>query len=130
MKPVEVSLLCCWRKPLSSDVCFSSKKKKKGVIDDGNQVGSETSLRVQQVYKVLKREKDCEFYKLLLHPTSFSESVENIFHFSFLVQNGYAGIRWDEDDDGKMIACITFILPSFLPVYSIPKTDSLASLIG
>ena len=39
------------------------------------------------------------YFKFLLDPQSFSKSVENIFHFSFLIKEGRAS--FELDDNGK-----------------------------
>ena len=38
--------------------------------------------------------------KLLMNPNSFTESVENLFHFSFLVKKGEAGLGIEHDAQG------------------------------
>lgn len=37
---------------------------------------------------------------LLMNPKSFTESVENLFHFSFLVKKGEAGLAVESDLEG------------------------------
>ena len=42
---------------------------------------------------------------MLLNPKSFTESVENFFHFSFLVKKGHAGL--DLDKQGNPVTFMT-----------------------
>lgn len=37
-------------------------------------------------------------FKFLTNPSSFTQTVENIFEFSFIVKDGWAGIALDKDD--------------------------------
>ena len=60
-----------------------------------------TTKDVGLLLKALKRE--CEkrgrvhYFKFLVNPDSFAHTVENMFHFSFLVKDGRAGITLGRD---------------------------------
>lgn len=54
--------------------------------------------KVTHVLNVLKQcfeknnQKPIEFYRFVLHPSSFTTTVENVFHFSFVIRDGLAAI--------------------------------------
>ena len=58
-------------------------------VGDGEEV---TTRDVQQLLKHLKAaiknspEKRVKYFMFLVHPESFAQTVENIFHFSFLIK--------------------------------------------
>lgn len=70
----------------------------------------ETSLQVIGVFKKLKtlqeqtKEKKPGFIDLTINPDSFTKSIENLFHFSFLVKDGKAGLSLDENEPKAFIA--------------------------
>lgn len=49
------------------------------------------------------------YLKFVVNPTSFSQTTENLFYFSFLVREQKAAVEVDEDPDspffGDMICC-------------------------
>lgn len=69
--------------------------KPKEVLDFGEEEES-TTKDVAHIYGHVK--KDCEkkgrlhYFKFLVDPDSFAHSVENMFHFSFLIKDGRAGV--------------------------------------
>eukprot|EP00211_Chloroparvula_japonica_P007481 CAMPEP_0119159124 /NCGR_PEP_ID=MMETSP1310-20130426/53606_1 /TAXON_ID=464262 /ORGANISM="Genus nov. species nov., Strain RCC2339" /LENGTH=339 /DNA_ID=CAMNT_0007151753 /DNA_START=57 /DNA_END=1076 /DNA_ORIENTATION=+ len=66
---------------------------------------SVTTQRIVEVEKVLQKQNEIDFYELVADPKSFSQTVENIFHFSFLVKEGTAGLQASED--GRLVARAT-----------------------
>ena len=74
-----------------------------------------TTKDVARVLEALK--KECEkkgrvhYFKFLVDPDSFAHTVENMFHFSFLVKDGRAGVTLGRDGQPyvfirKSIPCI------------------------
>lgn len=66
-----------------------------------------TTKEVQRVLEALDRvtyqgpdedPKPVSFFKFVTNPQSFSQTVENIFHLSFLINKGNACIELDNDD--------------------------------
>lgn len=51
------------------------------------------------IYKILKKEYKCNskqplnYYEFVIDPQSFSKTIENIFHFSFLIKDCLAEIH-------------------------------------
>lgn len=60
-----------------------------------------------QIVKVLSRidpeRKGVNYFRLLVNPHDFGQTVENIFYASFLVRDGKMGIEVNEDD-GEVVA--------------------------
>lgn len=57
---------------------------------------NEASRNIQAIYRHLDQVGPLPFWKFVLHPKSFSQTVENAFHVAFLAKEGR--IRIDEPD--------------------------------
>lgn len=57
---------------------------------------SMTDKRVTLLYHHLPKEKT-DFFRTLIHPTSFTQSIENLFDLTFLVKKGQAEVSLDPD---------------------------------
>jgi len=65
---------------------------------------NETSENIKTVYKRLEQCQRINFFKFIINPTSFGQSVENMFYVSFMIRD--AKIAFEVVDDEPMIfAC-------------------------
>jgi hypothetical protein len=63
------------------------------VTDTGKDRESEATRRVRQIESTLEEHGKMNFWQFILDPDSFSRSVENIFHFSFLIKDGRVSLQ-------------------------------------
>ena len=52
----------------------------------------------KEVYKTFKKNQEVCYVELLFNPRSFTQTVENIFHYSFLVKHGQAHFKVRKKD--------------------------------
>ena len=57
-----------------------------------------TTRNVLHIHKVLMEHGPMPMCRFVVNPGSFSQTVENVFYLSFLVREGSACIRYEEDD--------------------------------
>jgi hypothetical protein len=62
-------------------------------VKERNNSIPESSKRAEQMYNILKKQKDgSDYFKFILDPTSYSRTVENVFHSAFLIKDGLAAM--------------------------------------
>ncbi|CDH49860.1 non-structural maintenance of chromosome element4 [Lichtheimia corymbifera JMRC:FSU:9682] len=64
---------------------------------------NETSANVNEIYRLLNENGPYNYLKFVTNPTSFSQTVENIFYVSFLIRNALAEI---DDSTGEPMLSI------------------------
>jgi len=67
------------------------------ILDTQMDNEAETTHRVAAVKSHLDSAKSVDFFRFVLDPESFGQTVENIFHTAFLVKDGHAQIRVDNN---------------------------------
>lgn len=71
---------------------------------------------IQSIYR--QHQEPIDYFELVVHPSSFGHTIENIFHLSFLVKDGFVEMSLNEDG-----------LPVIVPVENtqtskLPKSDA------
>lgn len=92
---------------------------------------NETSANVNEIYRLLNENGPYNYLKFVTNPTSFSQTVENIFYVSFLIRNALAEI---DDSTGEPMlskSCLYWIrlkthLFMILGICSPPTEDQIA----
>lgn len=68
------------------------------ISDTQADIDSEATKRVETIYHYLaKYPSGISFWDFVFDPTSYGRTVENIFHFSFLIRDGNASLNLNED---------------------------------
>ena len=61
---------------------------------------NDTANSVNSIYRILHERGPTNYFELVTNPTSFSQTIENIFYVSFLIRNAVASI---DDSSGEPI---------------------------
>mmetsp|Transcript_43396 Transcript_43396/g.132014 ORF Transcript_43396/g.132014 Transcript_43396/m.132014 type:complete len:449 (-) Transcript_43396:307-1653(-) len=82
------------------DEMTASRDRVEKMIEEGGDEMDEDAKRKARK-KARKHGAEVDAVKYLFNPKSFTQTVENIFHFSFLVKKGSAGISLRSDEESK-----------------------------
>lgn len=64
--------------------------------DESDKLDKETSKKVEELRKHLDKAGHIEFFRLIMDPDSFGQTIENLFHFSFLIKDGQASMSLND----------------------------------
>eukprot|EP01090_Pellita_catalonica_P000989 TRINITY_DN10719_c0_g1_i1.p1 TRINITY_DN10719_c0_g1~~TRINITY_DN10719_c0_g1_i1.p1 ORF type:complete len:278 (+),score=60.69 TRINITY_DN10719_c0_g1_i1:182-1015(+) len=85
---------------------FAKEKLAKKIVpeevkDTQSRAEMETSRRVEVMKARLNQSQKLPFFKFIIDPDSYSRTVENLFHLSFLVKDGQAAVAAEKQDDSE-----------------------------
>ncbi|KAI9136279.1 Nse4 C-terminal-domain-containing protein [Paraphysoderma sedebokerense] len=66
----------------------------------------DTPTYVTEVMRILLENGQCNYYEFVINPHDFAQTVENIFYVSFLIKEGKATIRKDEETEDLVVYAI------------------------
>ncbi|KAJ7447314.1 Nse4 C-terminal-domain-containing protein [Mycena galericulata] len=66
---------------------------------------NETTKNVQMVAAVLNQVEKINLFKLVVNPESFAQSVENIFHLSFLIRDAKVALEMSDNGEPLVFEC-------------------------
>ncbi|QRV79450.1 non-structural maintenance of chromosome element 4 [Ceratobasidium sp. AG-Ba] len=66
---------------------------------------NETSENIKAVYKRLEQCQRINFFKFIINPHSFGQSVENMFYVSFMIRDAKIAFELDDSGEPMIFAC-------------------------
>ncbi|KAL3934284.1 MAG: hypothetical protein SGBAC_009962 [Bacillariaceae sp.] len=94
-------------------------KENKRKLEEAHQGKQEVPTKLRK--KLKKHGMKIDAVQYLFNPKSFTQTVENIFHYSFLIKKGNAGLRTEKSGFGEVLGENA---PGGLFARYIPETDS------
>lgn len=65
-----------------------------------------SSLTRTQITKLLVDQGSINLFHFIINPNDFAQSVENLFHLSFLIRDGLCAMELHEDTQEPMICTL------------------------
>jgi len=66
---------------------------------------NETSKNVQNLQSLLEQRGRINLFKFIINPDDFAQSVENLFHLSFLIRDGWVALETNEEGEPEIFSC-------------------------
>ncbi len=85
------------KKKDSAPVVAIKPKEVKNFADEEESTTKDVAYIYDHVKKACEKRGRLHYFKFLIDPDSFAQSVENMFHFSFLIKDGRAGVMIGKD---------------------------------
>ncbi|KAH7915182.1 Nse4 C-terminal-domain-containing protein [Hygrophoropsis aurantiaca] len=82
--------------------------------EDIQRSDNETTTNVKKIEKIINDlGEPVNIFRLVINPNDFAQSVENIFHLSFLVRDGHCSFEIGEDGEPVVWACEAPVLDDY-----------------
>ena len=81
----------------ASQQSAAKPKEVTNIEDEEESTTRDVQHVMKHVVQACHREGRVGYFHLLMDPNSFAKSVENMFHFTFLIKDGRVGIKIGED---------------------------------
>ncbi len=93
-------------------VAATKPKEVKNFSDEEESTTKDVAYIYDHVKKTCEKKGRLHYFKFLIDPDSFAQSVENMFHFSFLIKDGRAGVMIGKDKQLYIYIreCMPFVL--------------------
>ena len=72
-------------------------KEVQNLTEEEESTTKDVSYIYSHVKEGCKKRGRLHYFKFLIDPDSYAHSVENMFHFSFLIKDGRAGVTMGKD---------------------------------
>jgi non-structural maintenance of chromosomes element 4 len=89
-----------------TDLCRNIKERLTLIIDKGveaveqEDIDVESAVEAKELFRKhhLSTNYEVSLFEFAVNPTSFAQTIENIFYVSFLIRDGFVALSYDEDE--------------------------------